>query len=70
MGGNAARWIDRLDIQGNALNNFLEFEKLFINQYAPLNDKKFTRDKLCELWQLSPSSRLISELPEESRNKK
>ena len=35
MGGNAVRLMDRLEIQGNAPNSFLEFEKLFINQYAP-----------------------------------
>ena len=31
MAGNAARWIDRLEVQGHAPNSFLEFEKLFIN---------------------------------------
>ena len=26
MGRNAERWMERLDIQGNALNSFMEFE--------------------------------------------
>ena len=28
MAGNTARWMDRLEVQGHALNSFLEFEKL------------------------------------------
>ena len=31
MVGNAARWMDRLELLGHAPNSFLEFEKLFIN---------------------------------------
>ena len=31
MAGNATRWMDRLEVQGHAPNNFMEFEKLFIN---------------------------------------
>ena len=31
MGGNAAIWIDRFKVQGNALNSFPGFEKLSIN---------------------------------------
>ena len=31
MSGNAARWMDRLEVQGHAPNSFPEFEKLFIN---------------------------------------
>ena len=49
MGGNAARWMDRLEAQGNAPNSFLEFKKLSFNQYTPLDDKKNGRDKLQEL---------------------
>ena len=30
IAGNAARWMDRLELQGHNLNSFLEFEKLFI----------------------------------------
>ena len=30
MTGNAARWMDRLEVQGYAPNSFLEFEKLFL----------------------------------------
>ena len=53
MASNTARWIDKLEVQGHVLNSFLEFEKLFINQYAPLNNKNVARDKLCELQQCS-----------------
>ena len=31
MAGNAARWMNRLEVQGHAPNSFPEFEKLFIN---------------------------------------
>ena len=31
MIGNAAKWMDRLEVQGHAPNSFPEFEKLFIN---------------------------------------
>ena len=31
MAGNAARWMDRLEVKGHASNSFLEFKKLFIN---------------------------------------
>ena len=30
IGGNAARWMDKLKVQGNAPNSFLEFDKVFI----------------------------------------
>ena len=49
--GNAARWMDRLVIQGNAPNSFLEFDKLFINFYASLDDKNIAGVKLHELQQ-------------------
>ena len=39
MGGNAERWINRLEVQGNAPKRFLKLEKLFINQYTQLDDK-------------------------------
>ena len=51
MGGNAARWMDRLEVRGNAPTTFPEFEKLFLDQYAPLDDKNVARDKLRELRQ-------------------
>ena len=31
MASNAARWMDRLEVQGHALHSFPEFKKLFIN---------------------------------------
>ena len=40
MGGNAARWMDSLEVQGNDPNSFPTFKKLFIDQYAPLDNKK------------------------------
>ena len=51
MVGNAARWMNGIDIQDNALGSCPEFEKLFINQYTPLDDKNIARDILFELWQ-------------------
>ena len=51
MAGNAARWMDRLEVQGNTPNSFSEFKKLFKNQYAPLHDKNIAKDKLCMLQQ-------------------
>ena len=51
MAGNAARWMDRLEVQGHTPSSFLEFEKLLINKYAPLDDKKVAKDKLHELQQ-------------------
>ena len=47
MAGNAARWMDSLEVQGHALNSFMEFEKLFTKYYTPLDDKSIARDKLC-----------------------
>ena len=51
MGGNAARCMDRLEIQGNSLNSFLEFEKPFINQYTQLDNTDIARDILCKFQQ-------------------
>ena len=31
IAGNAVRWMDRPEVQGHALNSFLELKKLFIN---------------------------------------
>ena len=42
--------MDGLEVQGNAPNSFLEFEKLLINQYTMLDNKNIAQDKLCELW--------------------
>ena len=49
MGGNAACWMDCLEIQGEVPTTFPDFERLFIDQYAPLDDKNIARDKLLEL---------------------
>ena len=46
MGGNAARWMDRLEVQGSAKNIFPELDKLLINQYILLDDKNMARYKL------------------------
>ena len=37
--------MDRLEVQGHAPNSFPEFEKLFINKYAPIDNKNIARDK-------------------------
>ena len=50
MAGNAVRWMDKLEVQGHALNSFLEFDKLFIDLYTPPDGKNITRDKSCKLW--------------------
>ena len=49
MGGNAACWMDHLEVQGEVPATFPDFERMFIDQYAPLDDKNIARDKLQEL---------------------
>ena len=49
MGGNAAHWMDRLEVWGEVPATFPDFERMFIDQYAPLDGKKVARDKLWEL---------------------
>ena len=49
MGGNAARWMDRLEVQRKAPTTFPDFERMFIDQYAPLDNKNIAQDKLQEL---------------------
>ena len=44
--GYTTRWIDRLEVQSNPPNSFLEFEKLFINCYAPLDNKNIAKDNI------------------------
>ena len=39
IGGNAIRWMDRLEVQGEVPAMFPDFERMFIDQYAPLDDK-------------------------------
>ena len=48
MGGNAACWMDRLEVWGEAPTMFPDFERMFIDQYAPLDDKNIAQDKLQE----------------------
>ena len=50
MGGNAARWMDRLEVQEGAPTMFPDFKCMLIDQYVPLDDKNIARDKLRELW--------------------
>ena len=49
MGGNVARLMDKLEVQGNVPKSFPVFKKLFINQYTPLGDKNIAKDKLHKL---------------------
>ena len=49
MAGNIARWMDRWEVQRNAPNSFLEYDKLFIYQYTLLHDKNIARDSLHKL---------------------
>ena len=46
MGGNTARWMDRLEVWGEVPATFPDFEHMFIDQYAPLDDKNVAQDKL------------------------
>ena len=41
--------MDHLEVQGEAPTMFPDFECIFINQYAPLDDKNVAQDKLQEL---------------------
>ena len=50
MGGNATRWKDCLEVQRKVPAIFPDFECMFIDQYALLDDKNIARDKLQELW--------------------
>ena len=49
MGGNAAHWMDQLEVQGEAPTMPPDFERIFIDQYAPLDGKNVAQDKLQEL---------------------
>ena len=46
MGGNATRWMDHLEVRGEVPAMLPDFEWMFIDQYAPLNDKNIAQDKL------------------------
>ena len=49
MGGNTACCMDRLEVWGEAPTTFPDFERMFIDQYAPLDDKNIAQNKLQEL---------------------
>ena len=46
MGGNAAHWMDLLEVRVEAPALFPDFERMFIDQYAPLDDKNIAQEKL------------------------
>ena len=41
--------MDRLEVRGEAPTMFSDFERMFIDQYAPLDNKNIAQDKLQEL---------------------
>ena len=49
MGGNAACWIDHLKVQVEVSAMFTDFKHMFIDQYAPLDNKNIAWDKSQEL---------------------
>ena len=49
MGGNAARWMDCLEVWGEVPTTFSDFERMFIDQYVPLDNKNVAQEKLQEL---------------------
>ena len=49
MGGNAACWMDHLRVQGEVSTMFTDFKHMFIDQYAPLDNKNSAWDKSQEL---------------------
>ena len=49
MIGNAARQMDKLEVQSHTPNSSPEFEKLSINRHAQLDDKNTARDELHKL---------------------
>ena len=49
MVGNAARWMDHIEVWGEVTATFPDFEHMFIDQYAPLDNKNIAQDKLQEL---------------------
>ena len=60
MVDNALRLMDRLEVDRNTLNSFLEFENLFINQYAPLDDRNIAQYKYCKLQQYGSVQKYIA----------
>ena len=49
MGGNAASWMDRLEVWGEVPTMFCDFERMFIDQYASSDDKNIAQDNSQEL---------------------
>ena len=49
MGGNAACWMNHLEVWGEAPTMSQDFERMFIDQHAPLDDKNVAQDELREL---------------------
>ena len=49
MAGNAAHWMDHLEVQREAPATFPDFKRIFIDQYVPLDNKNIAQDKLQEL---------------------
>ena len=49
MGGNAAYWMDQLEVWEEAPKIFFYFELMFIDQYMLLDDKNVTWNRLQEL---------------------
>ena len=49
MGGKVACWMDQLEVQRKVSTMFPDFERMFIDQYMPLDDKNIAQDKSQEL---------------------
>ena len=50
MGGNTACWIDQLEVKREVPKILTDSERMFIDHYAPLDNKNFVQDNLQELW--------------------
>ena len=51
MMGNAACWVDRLEVQGKMPTTFKDFECVFLEHYSMMADTNIAHDKLHELKQ-------------------
>ena len=49
MGGNAAYWMDQLEVWRKVPAFFPKYEHMFLDQYMPLDDKNIAWDKFWEL---------------------
>ena len=49
MGGNVAHCMDKPEVRGEVPTMLPDFKRMFIDQYAPLDDKNVAQDKLQEL---------------------